>query len=83
MSVTKRILVGPITLERHCNDAIAHNAIPGALVSAKIVIQKLDQYSVHLVCGAGDNNHRGPFSNGFSNEMTNRERFLDVPTLKM
>jgi hypothetical protein len=48
--------------------------------SAKIVIQ-LDQYSFHLVCGVGDNNHRGhpPMA---PNEITNCKRFLDVPTLE-
>ena len=48
--------------------------------SAKIVI-RLDQYSFHLVCGVGDNQHRGhpPMSR---NEITNRKRFLDAPTLE-
>ena len=48
--------------------------------SAKIVIQ-LDQYSFHLVCGVGDNNHRGhpPMT---PNKITNCKRFLDVPTLE-
>jgi hypothetical protein len=48
--------------------------------SAKIVI-RLDQYSFHLVCGVGDNQHRGhpPMP---SNEITNRKRFLDAPTLE-
>ena len=36
ISVTKKILEGPITLERHCNDAMAHNAIPGPLVLQKL-----------------------------------------------
>ncbi len=48
--------------------------------SAKIVI-RLDQYSFHLVCGVGDNQHRGhpPMAR---NEITNRKRFLDAPTLE-
>jgi hypothetical protein len=48
--------------------------------SAKIVI-RLDQYSFHLVCGVGDNQHRGhpPMTH---NKITNRKRFLDAPTLE-
>ena len=48
--------------------------------SAKIVI-RLDQYNFHLVCRVGDNKHRGhpPMA---PNEIANRERFLDVPTLE-
>ena len=48
--------------------------------SAKIVI-RLDQYSFHLVCGVGDNHHRGhpPMA---PNKITNRKRFLDAPTLE-
>ena len=48
--------------------------------SAKIVI-RLDQYSFYLVCGVGDNNHRGhpPMA---PNEITDRKRFLNVPTLE-
>jgi len=32
----KKMLKGPISLERHCNDAIARNAIQGALVLQKL-----------------------------------------------
>ncbi len=48
--------------------------------SAKIVMQ-LDQYSFHLVCGVGDNNHRGhpPMA---PNKITNCKCFLNIPTLE-
>jgi hypothetical protein len=48
--------------------------------SPKIVI-RLDQYSFHLVCGVGDNNHRGhpPMA---PNKITKHQRFLDIPTLE-
>ena len=49
--------------------------------SAKIVIRLDQQYSFHLGCGVGDNNHRGrpPMA---PNEITNREHFLDVSALE-
>ena len=47
---------------------------------AKIVI-RLDERSFFLVCGLGDNNHKGhpPMDH---NEITNRKRFLDVASLE-
>ncbi|KAI2496181.1 hypothetical protein MHU86_18320 [Fragilaria crotonensis] len=77
----KKILEDPRTLERNCDDVIAHNAIQGALVPQELSSKNWTRTAFHLVCGVKDNNHRGhpPMA---PHEITNCTCFLDAPTLE-